>query len=421
MTLGLLALTAFFHLAEMALVAARTSTLIEAGEAARVVLALKKRPGLFLAAVRTGDRVTDLLTGAYVVTWLEQASGSGLAGLPYAPVLAGFGAFVLVSYADLVLGDLVPKGIALAAPERTALLVGSPLRLLILVARPVLILLERSSGLVLRLVGVRPGSEGRITQGEIRRTLSEGLSAGALLSFERTMMERVLDLDHRSVRTVMTGRRYVQSVRADGGPDEIRRAVLGAAASRLPATRDGDLDKLIGTVSRADVLSAIARGDDLDLSAMAAAPAYVSENASVLSVLETLKGRDTSMVVVVDEFGSMIGIATLSDVLEAVAGDVAVADGAPGVSSDGPLEKEPNGTYLVAGAQPVDDIAQILPLSLPAGRGYKTMAGRVLDHLRRLPEEGEVVELASLRIEVVSVQQGTVEMLRLVPGATVTA
>jgi putative hemolysin len=419
--LALLALTAFFNLAEMALVAARASKL-QSGEnakAAESVLTLKKQPGRFLAAIRAGDLATDLLTGALVVTWIEDLIRSGLRGLPlvgaYASAFAGVAAFVIVSYIILVFADLAPKSIALIAPERAAMLVARPLRLFILVARPFLAVLEVSNSLVLRVLGVKPQSEEKVTQGEIRRVLSEGLSAGALLSFERSMMERVLDLDHRSVRTVMTGRRHIQFLHTDGDAEKLRGAVLEATASLLLVTDQGNLDKLIGIVSRADVLAVIAKGETVDLAAMATEPAYVSEYASVLSVLETLKRIRFHMVIIVDEFGSLMGLVTLADVLEAVAGDVTTDEGAPGDTEESQLEREADGSYLVPGDQPVDDIVEALLLPSPVARTYKTMAGLVTARLRRLPHEGEVIELPTLRIEVISIEQGAVKKLRLIP------
>jgi putative hemolysin len=419
--LALLALTAFFNLAEMALVAARASNLRSAdnAKAAENVLTLKKQPGLFLAAIRAGDLITDLLIGAFVVTWIEDLIRSGLHGLPlvgaYASAFAAFATFVIVSYIILVFADLAPKSIALSSPERAAMLIASPLRLLILLARPFLAVLEVSNSLVLRVLGVKPQGEENVTQEEIRRVLSEGLSAGALLSFERSMMERVLDLDHRSVRTVMTGRRHIQFLQTDSDADKLRGAVLEATASLLLVTDQANLDKLIGIVSRADVLAAIAKGETVDLAAMATAPAYVAEHASVLSVLETLKRIRFHMVMVVDEFGSLMGLVTLADVLEAVAGDVTTDDGAFGDAEERPLEKDADGSYLVPGDQPVDDIVEAMLLPPPVARNYKTMAGLVIDRLRRLPHEGEVIEFPTLRIEVISIEQGAVKNLRLIP------
>jgi putative hemolysin len=229
------------------------------------------------------------------------------------------------------------------------------------------------------------------------------------------MMERVLDLDHRSVRTVMTGRSHIQFLQADSDAEKLRGAVLEATASLLLVTDQGNLDKLIGIVSRAEVLAAIAKGETVDLAAMATAPAHVSEYASVLSVLETLKGIPFHMAVVVDEFGTLMGLVTLADVLEAVAGDVTADDGTLGDAEERPLEKEADGSYLVPGKQPVDDLVEALLLPAPVARNYKTMAGLVMDRLRRIPHQGEVIELPTLRIEVISIEQGAIKNLRLIP------
>jgi putative hemolysin len=417
--LVLLALTAFFNLAEMALVAARAARLENGAnsKAADHVLNLKRQPGLFLAAIRAGDLLTDLLMGAFVVTWIEDLLRAGLRGLPfigsYASAFAGCVAFIVLSYVILVFADLAPKSIALGAPERAAMAVISPLRLLIQMTRPFCALLEVSNNFVLRILGVKPQSEDRVTEEEIRSILSKGLSAGVLLSFERSMMERVLDLDRRSVRSVMTGRRYIQFLQKDSNAEQLRAAVLEATASILPVTDQSNLDQLIGMVSRADVLATIATGEGIDLAAMATTPTYIAESASVLSALETLKSTPSHMVVVVDEFGSLMGLVTLADVLEAVAGDVTAEDDPS--PEERLLGKETDGSYLVCGDQPVDDIIEAQLLPAPVARNYKTMAGLIIDRLRRIPNEGEVVEFPTLRIEVIRIEQGAVKNLRIIP------
>jgi putative hemolysin len=283
------------------------------------------------------------------------------------------------------------------------------------VARPFLAALESCNAMVLKILGVKPQSEDRITQQEIRRVLSEGLSAGALMSFERSMMERVLDLDHRSVRTVMTGRRYIDVLATDMDESKLREAVLGAKASRLLVAEEGNLDKLVGIVSRADALAGLARGGQVDLSAIAIPAAYVSENASVLGVLETLKSLPVHMVIVVDEFGSVVGLVTLADVLEAVAGDITSPQGVAMEKEVSHFHPQPDGSYIVSGNLPVDDVAETVAFTAPIDRGYKTMAGLVIDQLRHIPCEGETVNLPSLKIEVVSVDHGVVKTLKLIP------
>ncbi len=420
----LLGLTAFFNLAEMALVAARASRLegSEHSAAAARVLELKRRPGLFLAAIRAGDLITDLLTGAFVVTWLEEAIRSGLHGVPlvgaFAAAAGSAAAFVTVSYLILVFGDLAPKSVALSAPERSAMLIATPLRLLIVVARPFFTVLECSNSLVLRILGVQAESEERVTEEEIRRTLASGLDSGVLVPFERSMMERVLDLDRRSIRTVMTGRPDIQFLRAGSDEETLRAAVMQATASRLLVTGSDGLDQLIGSVSRADVLSAIAKGDAVDLAAMAASPAYVAENASALHVFERLKSMSTHMLIVVDEFGSLLGLVTLADVLEAIAGDVTSDGNEAGDEEERPLQPESDGSYLIPGGYPLDDLVEANLLPKPAEQNYKTVAGFILDHLRRLPAGGEIIDLPTLRIEVVALTHGSIETLRLVrkPG-----
>lgn len=415
----LLAVTAFFNLAEMALVAVRGSSLAAAADPrADRALRLKQRPGLFLAAIRAGDLLTDLLTGAFVVTALEQVLGRMTEQLPVATgaahAIATVAAFALISFLVLVFGDLAPKSIALAAPERSAMAVATPLRLFIVVARPFFVALEWSNAVVLRLFGITPGHEAGVSQAEIRRTLAEGLSTGALLGTERTMMERVLDLEQRSVRTVMTGRGAIQSIREDASAETIRQTALAASASRLlvlAATRD----EPVGVVARADLL-ALDGTSPADLLALASPVHYVAERASVLGALASLKADAAGVAVVADEFGSMLGIVTLADVLEAIAGDIPSADPAAANCEIQGFRHEPDGSIVMPGAQPVDDLIEELGLAIAPDRGFKTIAGLVIERTRRLPRAGDHVAFDNFAVEIVAVDGGTISTVRVIPA-----
>ena len=416
----LLAVTAFFNLAEMALVAVRASTLAASDDPlAKRALVLKQRPGLFLAAIRAGDLLTDLLTGAFVVTTLEATLRGPLSGMPAvgggAGAIASIGAFAIVSFLILVLGDLVPKSVALNAPERWTLLVTTPLRLFIVAAHPFFLLLERSNALVLRLFGLKPDHMAGVTQAEIRRTLAEGLSTGALLGTERSMMERVLDLEHRSVRTVMTGRRYVQTLREDASAEAIRLAALESGATLVLVTSMTNGEP-VGVAKRADILAALTQGT-LDFPSLILPVPYVVESASALGVLDALKVAPAGLGVVVDEFGSMLGIVTFADILEAIAGDIAIADPAGHEDVAGAFQCEPDGVLILPGGQPIDDLAEALHLPLPASRRFKTVAGMVIDRSRRLPEPGEIFAFEGFDVEIVAVDRGTIRSVRIMVHA----
>jgi len=414
----LLAATAFFNLAEMALIAARSTTLAELEDPrAQLALVLKRRPGLFLAAIRAGDLITDLLTGAFVVTALEAVLRRSLEAAPLlqgvAGVVAALSAFAIISLFVLVFGDLAPKSIALNAPERAAVWVAPHLRLVIIVAQPFFLLLERANAFLLRLLGMRPGHEVIVTQAEIRRTLAEGLTTGALLGVERTMLERVLDLERRSVRSVMTGRPGLQFIRGGVSADALRQTALNASASRLLVFAP-DRDEPIGIVRRADLLASPTLGD-IDVSALTYPVEYVAESASVLDVLSALKRSEAGMAVVVDEFGAMLGVVTFADVLEAIAGDIPAADpgSGEGVALPASFRMERDGSILIDGTQPVDDLIEELNLRVPPEQSFKTVAGLVVSQARRLPAPGERLSFDGFTLEVVAADNGAVTMVRL--------
>lgn len=327
--IGLLALTFFFNLAEMALIAVRDASVeanLKSSPRALIVARLKKRPALFLAVIRAGDLITDLLMGALVVTYFSDAVALVFANIPilgkHQQMIAGLFVVLAVSYISLVSADLVPKSIALAMPKETAFAVARPISILILLTRPFLALLEGSSTWVLRVLGLAIQSSSSLTQEEIRSVLAQGVSAGTLLLIEGTMMERVLDLDQRSVRTVMTPRGKVEKLDTGMARDELHAALVNAKSSRLPLVKDGNLDYLIGIINRADALAALTRDPRMDLAGIAVEPKIVSENTSVLCLLDALKNSPTHMVLVASELGELVGLATLADILKAVAGDL---------------------------------------------------------------------------------------------------
>ncbi|NYE27616.1 putative hemolysin [Rhodanobacter sp. K2T2] len=416
----LLVLTAFFNYTEMAFIASRDTTLQTMGSQGPMerVLRLKARPGLFLAAIRAGDLVTDMLMGAFVITWLTKLVSDALAMTPiagsYAKTVASIVVFAGVSFVALVFSDLVPKSIALNQPERAAMATARPLSVLIFLTHPFLYLLEGASQLILKAFGVKSEARRHVTQEEIRLILVQGMSTGAIASAEHSMMDRILDLAKRQVRTVMTPRREIEFVDITWDTATIYARVESSTSSRMVVTGAMGLDEVRGIAPRVDILLASQSRDAVLTERTWAAPVYVSDNASVLELLDTLKSVRLHVAIVVDEFGSVVGLATLADILSAVAGDIQGAGGHPSKNESDDLVAQSDGSFLVEARQPVDDLREFMGIT-ETRSDYQTLGGLVIDQLRRLPVAGDCVDAGRFHLEVLSVRAGVIGLIRLTP------
>ncbi|CUJ03126.1 Putative Mg2+ and Co2+ transporter CorB [Achromobacter xylosoxidans] len=417
----LVAITAFFNLAEMALVVARPERLQAHGAASSgtisLVLKIKENPGAFLSATQSGNTITSILAGTFCVTAFAETLAQALSAFPVLDGYAGAASVVIslvaASYLTLVLGELLPKRIAIAAPERCALIAAHPMNWVMTVFRPFISFLLGSNNAVLHILGVSATRNSETTEDEIRYVIASGLKSGTLKAAEHDMLESILQLGTRSARTIMTSRRDLEWVDVDMPEDEVRRRVAESPCSKLIVTLERDLDRPLGVVAKKDFLRNFMRAGEIEFRAIAHPPVFVPDTSTVLGMLGTLKRARAQMLFVVDEFGSVAGIVTLTDVLEAVAGDVPEPERQ--ARTDETLIRSSDGTYAVAGSVPADDLAEYLGLRDDGPPGYKTVAGLVLAKLKHLPHPGEQVTLDGWTIEVVDVDGRTIQSLRLIP------
>ncbi|MCS6780639.1 MAG: hemolysin family protein [Geminicoccaceae bacterium] len=402
--LGLVLVNGFFAMAEFALVSARQPRLQamarEGVRGAGTALELLASPARFLSAVQVGITLVGLLAGAFGGATLAQRLASALESLGVRAEwaqLVGVGAVVAaIGYLSLVAGELVPKQLALARAERIACAVAGPMRFLGVVTGPFVALLEWSSRLVLRVL-VPPGTASAVpSEAEIKAILAEAERAGVVEPEEKAMIGRIMRLGDLSVRAVMTPRHELDWLDLDRPADELLERILASPHSRLPAGR-GRVDEVTGVIRVKDVLAELARGRSLDLAALAHTPPAVHEGADVLAALEALEASPVDMIFVVDEYGTIEGIVTSSDLLAAIVGPLPAA-GEP-VEPDA-IRRE-DGSWLLDGAKSIDAAAELLGLELPAERDYHTVAGFVLERLRRLPRSGDGFAVQGWRFEVV--------------------
>lgn len=410
----LILLNGFFAMSELALVSAKPARLkarADRGDrGAAAALKLKNDPSRFLSAVQTGITLIGVIAGAYGATriaddlsplfrdWIP-AIGARADDLAFAVVV------VITTFLSLVFGELVPKRIALIAPERIASSTAGPMRIVSIIAAPAIYLLRLCTEAILVLLRIRRRKDDEVTEEEIRTVLAEGASSGALEEDEHAMLEGVLGLGDRMVRSVMTARPEVVWLDLDETKDEIMKRIAESGHSRFPVAR-GDVDQIVGIVQAKDLLKQYSTTGRLDLAAAMRKPAFIPDSLSVMRLLDSLSGSEVRMGIVLDEHGSVQGIVTAADILGAIAGDAAFS---PNDGLD-PAVERPDGSWLIDGLTPLEDFERQLGVSGFSGEGgYSTVGGLIMHELQRLPSTGDVITRSGYSFEVVDMDRRRID------------
>jgi putative hemolysin len=408
--LAIVAGNAFFVAAEYALVTARRSRLQalarEGNRRARVALRIMDSPARFIGTVQLGITVFSILLGA---------TGEPLVEHFLSPVLATGVAFILafaiVTYLHVTLGELVPKAIALAKNEKTALWVALPVEALYVVSYPIVWVLQASANAVTGLFGIAPAPAGVVThtEEELRMILAEAEETGVIEEAEEEMIYKVFDFADKEVHDVMVPRPEVVAVSVKLPPSELLAAVIDSPYTRYPAYRES-LDDIVGILHVRDLFSALyANGIDTVSIESLLRPAYVVPETKDLGALLTEFRREKlHMAIVVDEYGSTQGIVTLEDLLEEIVGEIEDEYDMP----DESMQRVDEHTIRVDGTFPIDDFNEQFGRKLPQ-EDYHTLAGFVFGELGRAPEGGDEVVWDGLRFEVVRVDGARIELLEI--------
>ena len=411
----LILLNGLFALSELALVSVRRARLMVLERkrlpGASTALFLSEDPQRFLPTVQVGMTLVSILTGTFGAARLARRLQPLLESIPllqpFAAELALLVTVLLTTYLTLVLGELVPKQLALRRPELVAARVARPLAALTRIVHPFVWALGLSTSLGLRLFGSGRNDVPLVTEEELKALLAEGAQAGVLEAGERDMIERLLRLADKPVRAIMTPRNEIAFIDRTHSRREIVIALKGAPHSRFVVC-DGSVDNVVGVVQAKDILDRLLGGGELSVSAALRQPMVVPDTISALDALERLKPDPLGLALVMDEYGSFEGMVTAADVLEAIVGEA--GDVRP--SSTPEAEATP-GTLVVDGMMPVDELKSRLALpDLPAEGSYHTTAGLLLALLRRVPRVGDKVVFAGWLFEVQSVDGRRVERVR---------
>ncbi|HTR12098.1 MAG TPA: hemolysin family protein, partial [Roseiarcus sp.] len=326
--------------------------------------------------------------------------------------IIGFGSvIVLITYLSIVLGELIPKRIALRNPERMASIVAGPMRALSKVAAPFVWMLGTSTDALLRLLGLHGEPEVTVTEEEVRSLISEGARAGVFAPKEKEMIDGVLRLADRKVRAIMTPRPDVVWLDPADPEDTLLCQIQEGGHSRYPICR-GDLDDVVGIVHTRDLPTDLVRGKPFDLLARARKPLIVHDGASILKLLELMRSSGLHLAMVVDEYGSVEGVVTVTDILESIAGDLPEAGEAP----EAPAVRREDGSWLVEGWMPVDEFEDAIGIrGLRDAADFHTIAGFVLNALGHVPTAGEAFLRDGFRFEVVDMDGRRIDKILVTP------
>ncbi|MGZ9225488.1 MAG: hemolysin family protein [Anaerolineales bacterium] len=421
--LAVILLNAVFVLSEMSVASSRKARLQqranEGDNRAITVLELLKHPNLFLATVQIGITLVGVLVGVVGGATLSEPLSELLARSPllsqYADSLSLVIVVIAITFVSIVLGELVPKRIALHSPERIASMLAGPMILVSRLFKPFVWFLGRITDLVLRILGVEPGSEPPVTEEEIQLLIDQGMEAGVFEEAEHDMVEGVFSLGDQRVYSLMTPRTDVVYLDINDSIEEIRQKISDSEYSRFPV-RQGTLDVILGIVKARDLLVPSLAGEQIRLKDLLRPAFYIPETMFAASALEIFKEKGTEMLLIIDEFGGLQGLLTITDVLEEIVGQIEM--------EEPQATQRQDGSWLLDGMLEVDEFKEIFNLRiLPHEDEYETLSGFVMVSLRRVPQTADQFEWQGLNFEVIDMDGHRVDkvLVTTLPQRPVTA
>ena len=414
--LFLILLNGVLAMSEIAVVSSRQSRLKKLADdgsvGARSALALHHEPATFLSTVQVGITTVGILSGAIGEATLAAPLERWLSTFPsLAPYASGIAMTLVVfgvTYFSVVIGELVPKRLGLLAPERVASLIARPMNLLSRLARPLVWLLSSSSSLLLGLLGARRRQESSVTDDEIKVLMGQGAEAGVFHASEQAIVSNVLRLDEQRISAIMTHRKDIYLIDLNESQEEIRKRLADSPYKRIVICRDG-LEQIVGVLRTGDLLKGALLGEPLSIEPFVRPALYVPASVTTTQLLETFRRARQQCALMVDEYGGLQGLVTLTDVLTSIVGDLP--------SSDNPEENDivvrEDGSWLVDGSVTIERLKTVLEIhgDLPGEdeNAFNTLGGFVMYVLGRIPMSSDHFELGELRIEVVDMDRHRVD------------
>ena len=420
----LLLANGMFAMSEIAVVSARKARLQQLAEegnrGARAALMLTSDPNQFLATIQLGVTLIGILAGAFGGTTIAEGLGKRLSTVPalapYSHAVA-VGIVVLgITYFFLIIGELVPKRLALGNAERIAAKVAVPMGLLSRICSPVVHLLSFSTNVAIRLLGVKHVPSPPVTPEELKVLIEQGTETGVFEEAEQEMIEGVLRLDERQVGAFMTPRTQILWLDLEDPPEEIRRKISESHYSRFPVSK-GSLDNVLGILRTRDLLTQSLACKPLDLKSLLRPTLFIPETISALKAMELLRERMAHLALVTDEYGGIQGVVTHHDILEAIVGFIP-STGAP--AENGAVRRD-DGSWLIDGLLDIDELKEIFDLRRLPGEeqgSYHTVGGFIMSQTSSIPSAGQHFEWGNLRFEVVDMDGRRVDKVLVTPIQT---
>jgi putative hemolysin len=423
----LLVASGLFSMAEMAVVSSRKARLKQRAEegsrGAKVALELANSPNDFLSTVQVGITTIGLLTGTFGGATIAKKLQVYLEQFPqiaaYAQPISMSTVVAILSYVSLILGELVPKNLALTNAEAIASAVAPPMLWIAKMGSPAVRFLTLSTNIVMKLLPVKASADAPVTAEEIKVLVAQGTEHGTFEEAEREMVEGVFRLGNRRVVELMQPRGKVAWLDVNNPWAVNRETIKGNPHSRYPVV-EGDLDRSIGFVHVKDLFSSLDFGESPDLRALARKPIVVPEAMAALDLLERFQQSGEQMALIVDEHGGIEGLATLTDLMNAVVGDLHASGGETGDAARPRVLLREDGSWLVDGSLPISDLMEQLQLRDFPGeeQGFATVGGLVLAHLRRIPVPGDHFTVAGWRFEVIDMDRNRIDKVLVARSTT---
>ncbi|MBE0541795.1 MAG: HlyC/CorC family transporter [Verrucomicrobia bacterium] len=418
----LLVANGVFAMAEIAVVSAKKARLRRLAEQgngkARIALELAESPNRFLSTVQIGITLVGIFAGAFGGATLAAKLAGPVAQVsffaPYADEIALGLVVAVITYFSLVLGELVPKRFGLSNPEGIAMMVARPMNWLSKFARPVVSFLSVSTEGLLRLLGFKPEKEVAVSEEEVRVMMLEGVRAGAFNKVESHIVHSALELDQLPVREIMTPRPKVIWLNQDDPHEQVWHKIVVSGHSHFPVY-EGNRDHTVGVVSVKAIYANLAAGVGVKLKDLMTPPLIVPETQTVLQLVETFRQSGKHMALVTDEFGSLVGLVTLNDVMEAVVGEFPTQ----GERAKPEARKREDGTWLIDAMIDLEGVERALPgfkFGGDAYSEYQTLAGYVVKTLGHVPKEGETFEVQGYVFEVLDMDRHRVDKVLVLPA-----